>query len=134
MRFRFAVLFAFIPASASAMQAACVDALKERLLAPATFKLISATPSQREIPLASYYANSPNALKSAEGAGARATEFTLHITYDALNAYRVPIRGTVACTFRTTKAAPTDADRFSVKIDGKEHIEWLVEQLKSGRR
>ncbi len=119
-------------AKADPFLTACESALKERLAAPATFNRINFNTSKKEIPLARIESN-PNGLKLREAVGARATEHTMFLTYDAHNRMGVPLRSTVACTYETSGSDASDASKFTVKIDGMGHMEWLVDQLAKSR-
>jgi hypothetical protein len=111
---------------------ACESVLKERLAAPATFKRIDFNTSKKAIPLSRIESN-PNIAKRREEAGVKASEHTMFLTYDAQNRMGVPLRSTVACTYETSGSDTSDASRFSVKVSGMTHTEWLVDQLAKSR-
>jgi hypothetical protein len=120
---------------------ACEEVLKDRLRAPATYNRIESRERTEELEDYVWVAwqKAEGSLKEifearaaeAVGEGKPLQRITVHIVYDAANAFGTPIRGRADCTYLTV-----DDDRSGlattsagVRVDGLSHIEWLVDQL-----
>ena len=60
----------------------------------------------------------------------KATRWIAYLEYDASNPYGVAIRGAKECSYETLAESPSDATKFTVKIDGKDLIEKQMDAVR----
>ena len=124
----------------SKMTKLCEGAIQKRLRSPSTYERVEITPagekkfSDRQEFL-NYLADNEDfpPLRSSyiglfDAKKADPTVYALFISYDAQNAYGAPVRDHVMCDYFSIDGSPSDVSESNVKIDGKTHIEWLVDQ------
>jgi hypothetical protein len=132
--------------------AACDEAIKLRLVAPATYTRISASEQVVDVSLDEYQRRYLANLTAAERARLKPGEippvlefylsnfqkgtlptprdYNAYVTYDASNRLGVPIRSVAACTMDANEDIPKAAEvNFWVKIDGDDYTQWLTKSL-----
>jgi hypothetical protein len=118
------------------MLLACESEIKERLLAPTTFKKLSTSSARKEIAIEEYLIDEKQeSVRATLRLGfSKATEFEMIVQYEASNAYGVPIRSFANCRYRTLSDNASKASKFSVIVNGMSHVDWLVNQLSKGQQ
>jgi len=112
---------------------ACEQAVKETLRAPSTYHRINVTQKQVPIPLDAYLAANESSASVREFMSRlqkKATRWIAYLEYDASNAYGVAIREAKECSYETLAESPSDATKFTVKIDGKDLIEKQMDAVR----
>lgn len=112
--------------------AACEEAVKERLVAPSTYRRIKLTEARERITFDELLAGeaSENVKKLMRRAATREpVRMVALFEYDATNAHGVPIRLKSRCTYETASDPDFDVEtaRGLVKIDGKHVSGWPSE-------
>lgn len=126
---------------------ACEEELKSRLKAPSTYTLIRKDEFTAPVEISDYRKmlaegqdkDSPNALladvRTAESKRATGepgpTRHTLFIEYDADNSFGVPLRGVTECEYISGNGDKGGAGKYSVKINGKDHSQWMDQRIKA---
>lgn len=112
----------------------CEKAIGERLLAPSTYKRVSAVETEEVLTLDGWRAVADPkiampeaAVKSNIDAGKPPKGLMARIEYDAANGYGVPIRKTAICTFvADTDGGYNERWAWAVEINGKTNLQWMV--------
>lgn len=131
-------------------KAACMNVLADRLRSPATLEVKEwSALERRPATLEEFVGGAPNRADVGDDeAWERAMKLQrlreelyalglydivlLSFTYDAKNAFGVPIRGGSECSYvldRKTKRATIDES--SIRVDGLTKFDWALEQLKA---
>lgn len=117
----------------SRMVKACEAALKDTLLAPATYRRVSASESTDPISLEEYAA-ARGETAVAEFDRQRydhAFRSTVRLDYDAANAFGTPLRLSSLCTYDTLDGDASRAHERLVRIDGKTRTDRLIEAVQT---
>ncbi|THK34642.1 hypothetical protein EHS39_29415 [Ensifer sp. MPMI2T] len=119
----------------------CEETLKERLRSPSGYQRIEITRYEEKMDRSEYQAYLEANEKLAERrefemrwfdqGNKEPTLFEIYINYDAPNAYGTLIRGLVSCEYLDDDGDKSNADSYSVKVDGKTKTEWIVEQIRA---
>lgn len=120
-------------ACAGGFEDACVNAIKLRLKAPATYKEVSARRSVEELTVNEYAAGDQAIFDKYIKSEIKPVRHVVTVTYDASNSFGVPIRSVAKCTSDAIgNEQPIDNDML-VKVDGLTNIEWAA-RLAATRR
>ncbi|WCA60301.1 hypothetical protein G6M16_007230 [Agrobacterium tumefaciens] len=122
----------------------CEDVLKERLRSPSTYKRIEVTDAEDKILSRDEYlmrmrddgvssAEMQANLRSFDDGRDKPTIFRRFISYDASNAYGVPVRGTTECEYLSSRGDESSVSKFSVRVNGKTGTEWIIDSIKSAK-
>nr|DAH84804.1 MAG TPA: hypothetical protein [Caudoviricetes sp.] len=126
----------------SSMTRACETTFKKRLRSPSGYRRIELATYEKPMSLETYLQmekpgdQNHTALltriynRAVEG-GSKPVVLTSYITYDAPNAYGALIRGTIECEYASTDGGQSDAREYSVLVDGKTSLQWIVDQAQS---
>lgn len=117
--------------AADKFAAACESAVKDRLVAPATYARISLTKSTAPLSIDEYTKGEPQSVRELyKKTNTEAVRHTIILTYDASNSLGTPIRNTVKCTSDSLKDKPPTDMKELVSIDGKTNTQWMIERIR----
>ncbi len=118
---------------------ACENVIKKRLRSPSGYRRVDITRSEKALDRADYYnylyareSSSPlrdKLNKQFERGEVKPVTYTVHITYDAPNAFNAPIRGASVCEYTSEQGSDGGATDANVEVDGKTQLQWLTDQL-----
>lgn len=120
---------------ASPLIAACEAALKERLVAPATYRRIRVTKAPDElVPAEEYFeksGDSPAVVAALRASGQQPMRRRAIIEYDAENRIGVPLRGIVECSYDALGKEELDrVTASSVRVNGKTITDYMIDAIK----
>lgn len=130
----YAVFCAGCSFSDSPLTTACEGRVKNILLAPTTYRRVelkewseTLTPGQWLGKRGSAHWEEDKKRRSEmERDGVQPAEFFSRLSYDADNAFGVPIRASVLCSYLSESPSMRDVPFWTIKIDGKTYAEWLT--------
>ena len=119
---------------------ACEEALKDRLRSPSSYKRIEITRDDKILTRDEFLvelqatkggqATLPLRLQSFDEGRIKPTLLRAYMEYDAPNAFGVMIRGLSVCEKLTDDGSEANIIPQLVRIDGKTHTRWLLEQVR----
>ncbi len=112
----------------------------ERLRSPSTYKRIDLKKREQQLTRDEYVKRLDDEkslpdtrefkLRAFDEGRYRPALASISISYDAANAYGTPVRGHAVCEAFSDTADYSHASAWFVKVNGKTHTEWLLEQIK----
>lgn len=134
------------PVFAANFESSCIEAIKERLRAPSTFRLVETVHvTDRPFTMEWWSEHQTDDLLKSDDAeqrdlGAQLKDIaerqvssgymiaTSVITYDAHNSYGTPLRGQALCELPYAPEKEEFKDR-DIRIDGKTNFQWMLSRL-----